>query len=503
MLSDFKYNVDINLMRSQIMRYFDLNIEKVLESWTNADAIREIIANALDEKRLTNTEDISIFKDNNCKWHIVDFGRGIQSKHFTQNENLEKQNVKNMIGKFGVGLKDALGVLYNNGINVTIDSKFGHITLQMFQKEGFNVKTLHAVFDEPYDRDMVGTEFVFEGLKDDDVELAKRMFLVFNDEKILESTKYGEVYLRPSDHAAYIYINGVRVAEEDNFLFSYNITELNAKIRKALNRERSNVGRSAYTDAVKKILLSSESESVSKKLLEDVDNLVKGNAKDESTWVDVTSYAIEILDKKDDCIFMTPDQRNDLTNQEVEILRENGKQLVLVPNTVMNKIGEKINTFDNVKEEYKKAFEYSFVDVGDLSYDEKRIFSLTEDIKRLFKAEGYKTDIPVLVSEKIRIDFFGEETNGVYERDLNGERIIIKRKILKDERRFCGTLAHELCHYQHGHEDNTRNFENDLTDVLGDVIAMTLHETALQNNVQHQKKEKRSWLKRLFDAKKK
>lgn len=119
------------------MRYFDLNIEKVLESWSNADAIREIIANALDEKQLTKTKDIEIFKDAESRWHIVDFGRGLQSKHFTQNENPEKQNAKNLIGKLGVGLKDAL-VFFNNGIEVTIDSKFGHITLQMSQKEGFS-----------------------------------------------------------------------------------------------------------------------------------------------------------------------------------------------------------------------------------------------------------------------------------------------------------------------------------------------------------------------------
>jgi len=37
---------------------FDLNIEKILEDWEVYDAIREIIANALDEQLLTNTKDI-------------------------------------------------------------------------------------------------------------------------------------------------------------------------------------------------------------------------------------------------------------------------------------------------------------------------------------------------------------------------------------------------------------------------------------------------------------
>jgi hypothetical protein len=34
---------------------FDLNIEKVLEHWTIPLAIRELIANALDEQALTGT----------------------------------------------------------------------------------------------------------------------------------------------------------------------------------------------------------------------------------------------------------------------------------------------------------------------------------------------------------------------------------------------------------------------------------------------------------------
>jgi hypothetical protein len=35
------------------MDEFDLNIERVLENWTVAHALREVIANALDEQALT------------------------------------------------------------------------------------------------------------------------------------------------------------------------------------------------------------------------------------------------------------------------------------------------------------------------------------------------------------------------------------------------------------------------------------------------------------------
>ena len=61
-------------------REFDLNVEKVLENWTVAHAIREIIANALDEQKLTGSEDIEIYKDHAGRWHVRDYGRGAQKE---------------------------------------------------------------------------------------------------------------------------------------------------------------------------------------------------------------------------------------------------------------------------------------------------------------------------------------------------------------------------------------------------------------------------------------
>ena len=49
-------------------RRFDLNIEKILEGWETCHAVREIIANALDEQVLTNTKDVEISKDRRSVW---------------------------------------------------------------------------------------------------------------------------------------------------------------------------------------------------------------------------------------------------------------------------------------------------------------------------------------------------------------------------------------------------------------------------------------------------
>ena len=137
---------------------FDLNIETFLDQWEVFHAIREIIANALDEQILTGTKDVQIVKEGTI-WHIRDYGRGFQYKFLTQNENPEKLNREDVIGKFGVGLKDAMAVLYRHGVTIRIKSKYNVISTTMAPKEGFSdTITLHANVQEPSEPNMVGTD---------------------------------------------------------------------------------------------------------------------------------------------------------------------------------------------------------------------------------------------------------------------------------------------------------------------------------------------------------
>ena len=228
-------------------RLFDLNIEKILEAWESAHAVRELIANAIDEQQLTDTPNIEVFKTDYGDWTIRDFGRGLRYEHFTQNENAEKlQNAGKVIGKFGVGLKDAMATLHRNGVAVIIRSAHGEITLAQIAKRDFDdVVTLHAAVQPSPDPTMVGTMIFLRGLGDEQMAKAKNFFLRFSGEEVLESTRIGEVLRRKPDELARIYVAGLLVAEEENFAFSYNITALTEPMRKALNRERTNVGRTS------------------------------------------------------------------------------------------------------------------------------------------------------------------------------------------------------------------------------------------------------------------
>jgi len=57
----------MHVVSKMTIKKFDLNIEKILEDWEVHHAIREVVANAIDEQFLTKTKDIQIYKDSKKK----------------------------------------------------------------------------------------------------------------------------------------------------------------------------------------------------------------------------------------------------------------------------------------------------------------------------------------------------------------------------------------------------------------------------------------------------
>ena len=183
-------------------RNFDLNIEKILEDWEIYHGIREVIANAIDEQKITNTKDVEIYQDDNGKWHIRDYGRGLKYENLTQNEDQEKLQNPNLIGKFGIGLKDALATFDRNNVNVLIKSRFGDITIDKSEKHGFeDILTLHAVISSPSAPELIGTDVILVNISQKDIDKAKALFLRFSGAELVESTEYGEVYKNTKEKA--------------------------------------------------------------------------------------------------------------------------------------------------------------------------------------------------------------------------------------------------------------------------------------------------------------
>ncbi len=453
---------------------FDLNIERVLENWEISHAIREIIANALDEQILTNTASIKIFRENNY-WVIRDYGRGLQYKHLTQNENEEKLKASNLIGKFGVGLKDALATFNRHGITVKIQSRYGIFSFGKMKKAGFDdIVTLHAIIDEPFDTRFIGTEFQICGCSEQDINAAKDMFLYFSSPNLLEHTNLGEVYKKDYTEHSKIYINGILVAQEDNFIFSYNITALTAQIKKAINRERTNVGRTAYTSRIKEILLKCKNRTVLKALADDLNKSDNGDMADELKWNDVAIHAAKVLNSQENIIFITSEELLGMSSTQKEILDLSGKEYVVVPKNVLDKLrqetdfnGNQIQTANTIYNDYFDSFEYKFVPRNTLSQNEMNVLKTSEWVFRFFGASNYRTKLAI--SETTCPTRSGHDVVGVW--DKSTQKIIIRRDQLKSDKQFLGVLIHELVHAITGYDDVTRNFETALTDKIGELAS--------------------------------
>jgi hypothetical protein len=451
---------------------FDLNIETVLEDWEVFHALREIIANAIDEQILTSTQDIQISKDKQNRWHIRDYGRGLKYEHLTQNECDEKlKHPELVIGKFGVGLKDALATFERHNIRVLIKSRFGDITTEKSSKHGFeDISTLHAVISQPTDKEFIGTEFILDGLKDTDIDLAKEFFLRFTGDYLLEQTQYGQV-LKIGKDKSRIYINGLRVAEEDNFLFSYNITSLTKAMRKSLNRERTHVGRTAYTDRVKSVLLECRKKEVAEILIEDLKRYETGQAHDELNWIDVSIHACKLLNAADKVVFLTPLELI-MAKDMVDNARDDGFKIITIPDSVKQKIrglsdlkGDPMRDLEEYKTEWNDSFEFKIVEEKELNNQEREVFGKTKEILDLIG--GMPKNIKkITISETMRLETTGySEACGIW--DSHNQQIIIKRDQLKEMSSYAGTLLHEVGHAISGASDVSREFERELTRLLG------------------------------------
>lgn len=455
-------------------KLFDLNIEEVLEDWEVSHAIREIIANALDEQIISKTPDITILKDSQGDWHIRDFGRGLSIEHFTLNENEEKLSYSSgIIGKFGVGLKDALATFHRRGVAVIIRSSHGIYRLREAQKHSFDdIVTLHVEYEDA-PGDFQGTEFTLRGVTDSDMSRAKSQFVKFSDEDVLETTPFGQILHKKGD-AGRVYITGVFASEEPNFLFSYNITSLTGAMKKRLNRERLNVGRTTYAERVKMILKNANSAVVQDLLADQVSRRARGDQCDEMQWIEISQIALNLLHERQLTVFVT---EQDLSHPDViGNMQLDGYEIVLVNDLQKGKLDEQISsgasdvrTLETYVEEYNESFQYKFIEPQNLTSQEKHVFDLTPKLLALVGITGGTTP-RVRISETMRVT--SDDTEGVW--DSAQQALIIKRSRLASPLAYASALLHEAAHAMTGTVDVTREFEQVLTQYLGQTATAAI-----------------------------
>jgi hypothetical protein len=144
---------------------------------------------------------------------------------------------------------------------------------------------------------------------------------------VLDNTVHGQILERTVARDARVYVTGLLVAQEERFAFWHNITSLTTAMRRALNRERTNVGRTAYTDRVKSMLLSSQSEEVAQVLATDLSNIERSTQHD--GWFACTGSGGE------DCRTMWPDFGN---GRECQGLWEPEKKRIIIKRSELGNI---------------------------------------------------------------------------------------------------------------------------------------------------------------------
>jgi hypothetical protein len=250
-------------------------------------------------------------------------------------------------------------------------------------------------------------------------------------------------------------------------------------LRAALNRERSNVGRTAYTDRVKAILLAATSEAVANALADDLSRFASGTWHDETQLVDVGVHACQVLNALGKVIFLTPDELN-AARDFVDRAEDDGYRVVVIPATIRRKIegttditGAPIVDLGRYREQWNASFSFSFVEPDQLTDAERSVFDRTQAILALRGGRPRQVK-GIAISETMRLGAGGyAEAAGQWE-PAEG-RIVIKRDQLRSVARYAGTLLHEIAHAESGTPDISAGFEDALTVELGGVT-----ETAIE-----------------------
>jgi len=245
-----------------------------------------------------------------------------------------------------------------------------------------------------------------------------------------------------------------------------------------LNRERSNVGRSAYSERVRSILVSSNSKDIARSLAGDLKNYESGEIHDELKWLDVQEHAVKILNSMEKVVFLTPEELSNETMM-VNEAKMAGYEIIPIPSNLKNRIqgqlddtGNPILDLGQFSFEYTESFEFKFVEPADLKAQEKKVFDKTEAILNLIGGKPKRVK-EIKISETMRKQLGSfVEAEGLWEGGKG--RIIIKRSTLPSIERYAGTLLHEVAHALSGADDVSREFESALTQMVGMISSKTI-----------------------------
>jgi hypothetical protein len=163
----------------------------------------------------------------------------------------------------------------------------------------------------------------------------------------------------------------------------------------------------------------------------------------------------------------------------IDHAQADGLRIVTVPDNIKNSLhgtndsqGNAVRDLSVYQSEWEQSFQFEFVTPNKLSPSERNIFDHWKTIANLVGGLPKKVS-EVRISKTMRPDFLTtNEAEGLW--DPTSSSIVIKRTQLKSLSAFAGTLLHEIAHAKSGYGDVTRDFESELTRMLGLLAASGL-----------------------------
>jgi hypothetical protein len=338
----------------------DLNIGvQCLDNWQSHHAIRELIANALDEHTLKRiSKPITVTHTRN-HLEIIDYGSGITKSNFMLQTNPTKLNNDKIIGQFGFGLKDALAVLCRNELDVTIYTKDYIYTPSYTQRQSTTDITLHITFDknDDYDEDEdeydYGTKIIIGKIKKSDVDKAKEYFMNYTTIKF--DKLYSNEITKFAGKTQFIFVNEFRVSKTNlKTHFSYNIKKTK-ELMKQFNRDRSEqdykIFKKYITNLLQDINLFDDSYA-SDKLCKEIQNIFESKDLREFKQIDIIRNILSQYNKTDGFIFVDVQDKNLVKKKKYqEKIKKSGRKIMYIGEGVLKKINERRpDKIKNIKE---------------------------------------------------------------------------------------------------------------------------------------------------------